>query len=75
MTTPDIVTTEVANKDAAASLAEDIDDVHDSTLADDRERLLGMTVAGYDPFLPVYDAAWEGVESLPLDDILPRATA
>lgn len=47
MTTPDIVTTEFTNEDLTASLAEGFDDVYDSTLVDERERLLDTTVSRY----------------------------
>lgn len=33
-------------------------------------RLLGMTVAAYDPYVPAGDAAWQGIEKLELDALL-----
>lgn len=35
-----------------------------------RARNLGMSIAGYDPFLPPGDPAWSGVERLELRDLL-----
>ena len=73
MTTRDIVTTEFTNEDAAASLAENSDDVYNSTLVSDRARGLVTTVSAHDPLPSVDDAAWEGFESLPLDDSLTQS--